>query len=141
MNPRVYISCFLLLLSACGHPEVQTKSTMPSSGIGYVKNLVASALPKEVFDLCYYPPSANSDEVANFIIGSIKRAGSSGIFIVIGSENISKQKEIVKMVCSNFKQNKLVDSKIAVIGLQEDRIEFESLVNSSGAKFIFIEFK
>jgi hypothetical protein len=139
MKLQVCLGCLLLLI-ACGKPDVQPKSAAPSTGIGFVQRLTASALPKEKFDLCYYSPTANASEVADSIVGLLRQAKSRGVFIVIGSEGVSKQKEIVSRVCSKLSRVKLIDSKIAVIGSKEDQAEFETMVRTTGAEFIFIEF-
>ena len=139
MRLQVCLGCLVLLL-ACGKPDVQPKPAAPSTGVGYVQRLAASALPKEEFDLCYYSPAANAIEVADSIVGLLQQAKSRGVFIVIGSEGVSKQKEIVTRVCSKLSRAKLINSKIAVIGLKEDRVEFETMVKTTGVEFIFIEF-
>jgi len=139
MKLQACLGCLLLSI-ACGKPDVQPASAAPSTGIGYVQRLAASALPKEEFDLCYYSPTAIAIEVADSIIGLLQQAKSRDVFIVIGSESVSKQKEIITRVCSKLSRAKLIHSKIAVIGLKEDRAELETMVRTTGAEFIFIEF-
>ncbi len=139
MKLQASLGCLLLLL-ACGKPEIQPKPGPPSTGLRFVQRLAANAMPKGEFDLCYYSPAANAVEVADSIVAAVQPVKSRGFFIVIGSEEVTKQKEIVTRVCSKLSWSKLSNSKIAVIGLKKDRDEFEALVKSTGAEFIFIEF-
>lgn len=113
----------------------------PETGVERVKKLAAAALHNEEFDLLYYPPGAPSDPVAKSIIEALRKTGSRGVFAVIGSDDATRQKEIIGKICLKFTPDRLAGAKIAVVGLQEDRAALEALVTGTGAAFIFIELK